>query len=76
MKKTFLIFAVAAFFVACNNSADSTNREKDSLDSIAKLKKDVIDSTAGQKKDMIDSTTQAKKDMIDSTAKKDTSKKK
>lgn len=70
MKKVFTVIAAAAFLVSCNNAADSTDRAKDSLDSIANATKNVVDSTADQKINAIDSTVDAKKDQLDSTAKK------
>jgi hypothetical protein len=75
MKKFLGVIAIAATMVACNNSADTTDNTKDSLDSIANAKKDIVDSTADQRKDAIDSLTDAKKDAvdkIDSLNKKDT----
>lgn len=74
MKKYLGILMIAGSLVACNNSAESTNDTKDSLDSVANAKKDVIDSSAEARKDMIDSTTEAKKEMVDSLNKKDTTK--
>jgi hypothetical protein len=70
MKKLFMVMAAAAFLTACNNSADTTENTKDSLDSVANVKTDVIDSTADQKIENIDSTTEAKKDAIDSVSNK------
>jgi hypothetical protein len=78
MKKLLGLFLIAAVLTACNNSAESTDNTKDSLDSIANLKKDAIDSSADAKKDAIDSTTQAKKetlDKLDSLNKKDSTRK-
>ena len=75
MKKMFLVLGIAAVLTACNNSAESTDRSKDSLDSIASLKKDAIDSSADARKDAVDSLTDAKKENIeqrDSLNKKDT----
>ena len=75
MKKMFLVLGIAAVLTACNNSAESTDRSKDSLDSIASLKKDAIDSSADARKDAVDSLTDAKKDAvekIDSLNRKDT----
>ena len=65
MKKIFLMMAIAGTVMACNNSSETTENKKDSLDSIANEKKDMIDSTAEQKKDVIDSTTAMKKDALD-----------
>ena len=66
MKKLFMVFAVAGFLTACNNSADTVDNTKDSLDSVANAQTNIIDSTADQKIDNIDSTVDAKKDAIDS----------
>lgn len=65
MKRILVIFALAGSLAACNNSANTTGDQKDSLDSIASEKKDVVDSTAEQQKDRIDSNTERKKDAID-----------
>ena len=65
MKKMILSLAIASLLIACDNSADSAARTKDSLDSIANEKKDVIDSTAEQRKDVIDSTTERQKETIE-----------
>ena len=70
MKKLFMVLTVAAFLTACNNSADTAENTKDSLDSVANVKTDAIDSTADAKIEAIDSTTEAKKEVID-TLKKD-----
>jgi hypothetical protein len=78
MKKIFVVLMAAGFLVSCNNSADTTDAKKDSLDSIAAEKKDVIDSSADMKKGQIDSLTDAKKetlDRMDSLNRKDTTKK-
>lgn len=80
MKKLFIVLAVAGAFTACNNSANTTDNAKDSLDSVAKERKEMVDSTtkattnaldssANARKDMIDSTTKAKKEVLDSTKK-------
>lgn len=55
MKKLVIVLLAAGFFASCNNAADNTQREKDSLDSVAREKKDVIDSTTQEKKDALDS---------------------
>lgn len=68
MKKILAIAVLAVSLVACNESADSAARAKDSLDSIANAKIEVIDSSADARIDAIDSTTEAKKDALDSTA--------
>ena len=65
MKKFLVIFAIAGSLVACNNSADSTENAKDSVDSVASETKDMIDSTADQKMDKVDSTAEVKKDSLD-----------
>ena len=65
MKKLFLVFAIAASMVACNNEADSTADAKDSIDSAASETKDMIDSTAEQKMDNVDSLAEQKKDSLD-----------
>lgn len=65
MKRIFVIFALAGFLAACNNSADSTAEKKDSLDSITNAKKDMVDSSADQRKDALDSVNQQKKDALD-----------
>jgi len=65
MKRIFVIFALAGSLVACNNSADSTEQTKDSIDSSATEKKEMIDSSAEQKKDMVDSSAERKKDAVD-----------
>ncbi|HWJ92277.1 MAG TPA: hypothetical protein VNR87_14270 [Flavisolibacter sp.] len=78
MKKFLGLFLVVAVLTACNNSAESTDNAKDSLDSIANLKKDVVDSSADARKNAIDSVTNAKKeslDKLDSLNKKDTTRK-
>lgn len=70
MKKYLGILLIAGSLVACNNSAETTDNTKDSLDSVDKAKKEMVDSSAEAKKDIIDSTTEAKKDMVDSMNKK------
>jgi len=65
MKRLVIIIALAGFFAACNNSADSTAEKKDSIDSMATEKKEAIDSSAEQKKDMVDSSAEKKKDALD-----------
>ena len=39
MKKVLIVLLAGGFFASCNNAADNTQREKDSLDSIAREKK-------------------------------------
>ena len=56
MKKFLGVLAIAGTLVACNNSADSAENKKDSIDSAANVQTDKIDSTADAKKDAIDST--------------------
>jgi hypothetical protein len=65
MKRFLTIIALAGTLAACNNSANSTAEQKDSLDSLAGEKKEMVDSTAEQKKDVIDSTTEQKKETLD-----------
>lgn len=64
MKKFFLVAALAVTFVACDNSANSEQNSKDSLDSVANAQKEMIDSSAEQRKDVIDSTTENQKDAM------------
>lgn len=65
MKKYLGILAIAGVLVACNNSAESTDDKKDSLDSLAKVQKEHIDSSAEAKKDVVDSVTGVKKDIVE-----------
>ncbi len=65
MKRFLTIIALAGTLAACNNSADSTAEQKDSIDSIGAEKKEMIDSAAEQKKDAIDSTTAQKKENLE-----------
>jgi ABC-type uncharacterized transport system auxiliary subunit len=65
MKRLVTILALAGTLVACNNSADSTEQAKDSIDSSATERKEMIDSSAEQRKDAIDSTADQKKDAMD-----------
>ena len=65
MKKLFLIVFTAIALAACNNTGESTDNKKDSLDSIANAQKAAIDSSADRKIDVIDSVTQRKKDSLD-----------
>lgn len=79
MKKVFLLFIVAGSLAACNNSSETTENKKDSIDSVAGQKKEIVDSSAQAKKDAIDSNASAKKatlDKMDSLNKKDSVKKK
>ncbi len=81
MKKILLAGLIAASLSACNNSGESTENKKDSLDSIASEQKNMIDSTAERKENRIDSVTERKKDSLERKDsmkrenKKDTSKK-
>jgi len=65
MKKLFIVLAAAGFLTACNNTADTTDNAKDSLDSIENAKKEAIDSSSKEQKQQIDSTTDAKKEALD-----------
>jgi hypothetical protein len=65
MKKFLGVIVIAAALTACNDSANSTDNTKDSLDSVANAKKDVIDSSANAKKEAVDSLTDAKKETVD-----------
>lgn len=65
MKRLLTIIALAGTLAACNNSANSTADQKDSLDSLANEKKEMVDSTAEEKKDAIDSSIEQKKDVLD-----------
>lgn len=79
MKRLFVILALAGSLAACNNSADTTDEKKDSIDSVASEKKDMVDSAASEKKDMIDSSAEMKKDALnraDSIKHRDSVKKK
>ena len=69
MKKFIAVLAIAGTLVACNNSADSAENKKDSIDSAANVQTDKIDSSANAATDKIDSAADAKKDAIDSTKK-------
>ena len=69
MKKFLGILAIAGTLVACNNSADSAENLKDSIDSAANVKTEKVDSAADATINKIDSTADAKKDAIDSTKK-------
>jgi hypothetical protein len=78
MKKLFIILAVSGVLTACNNAADTTADQKDSIDSMATERKEAIDSSADQRKDVIDSTAEQKKealDRLDSLNKRDSTKK-
>ena len=65
MKKLLFAAVVAASLTACNNSSESTENQKDSLDSVARVQKNAIDSQAERKEDKIDSATERKKDALD-----------
>ena len=65
MKRFLGIFIIAASMAACNDSAESADSRKDSIDSVANASKDVIDSSADARKDAIDSSAEAKKEALD-----------
>ena len=65
MKKIFLALAISSVFIACNDSADTSNNAKDSIDSITEARKDNIDSMGEERKDALDSLGERKKDAID-----------
>jgi hypothetical protein len=65
MKKILLAGLITVSLSACNNSGESTENKKDSLDSIAREQKNMIDSTAERKEDKIDSATERKKDSLE-----------
>ena len=69
MKKFIAVLAIAGTLVACNNSADSAENKKDSIDSATNVTTDKIDSAADATINKIDSAADAKKDAIDSTKK-------
>lgn len=82
MKKILMAGLIAISLAACNNSGETTENKKDSIDSMAREQKNMIDSTAEKKEDRIDSTAERKKDSLDRKDslkrenKKETSKKK
>lgn len=58
---------VVILLVSCNNSADTTENKKDSLDSVAHAQKNIIDSAANEARKKVDSIEKQGKEMIDST---------
>lgn len=70
MKKLFAILFLAAIVASCDNSANSEQRMKDSLDSITNLKKESINQAAEQAKDTIEQSNDSLKQRIDSVADK------
>lgn len=66
MKKFFVVIALGAF-VACNDSATTTEEVKDST---VEAQKELVDSSADARINAIDSSAEAKKDQLDSTANK------
>jgi hypothetical protein len=66
MKKFLGILAIAGTLVACDNTAGSEARTKDSLDSVAKAQKEVVNESADKSKDSIEQTKDAQKEMVDS----------
>lgn len=66
MKKAILFLAAAAFFASCSNSANTEQRLKDSLDSVANAQKQNIDSMAQEKKENVEEKIEAQKEMVDS----------
>lgn len=64
MKKFLGILVIAGALVACNNSADSTEDKKDSIDSAANAQKEAVDSNANHMQNQIDSNANAKKDSL------------
>ena len=64
MKKFLGILAISATMVACNNSADSTENTKDSLDSVASAQKDTIENVSDRAKDSVEAHTEAAKDSV------------
>lgn len=73
MKKFLGILFIAASLVACNDSANTTERTKDSLDSVEKAKKEIVEDKSDSTINKIDSVYDAKGDsvkkMADSTSK-------
>lgn len=64
MKKFLGILVIAGTLVACNNSADSSENSKDSIDSAANAQKEAVDSNANNLQNQIDSSADAKKDSL------------
>lgn len=68
MKQIVLAAAIACtVLAACNNSANTTDARKDSLDSVAKEEKNRVDSSAGVQKAQIDTARKDEKQEIDSS---------
>jgi gas vesicle protein len=65
MKKLCLVFAIAGSLVACDNSADTAQQAKDSLDSVTNLQKESVEDAAKDAKENLDSTSEAVKDSVD-----------
>lgn len=70
MKRFLGIVAIAAVFVSCDNTANSDQKIKDSLDSITKLQKESIDKSSEEAKENLDSINNAKKEVVDSVVDK------
>ena len=68
MKKILGILAIAGVLTACNNSGNSTEAAKDSVDSAAKEQTQMVDSSANATTNAIDSTADAKKDSVNASA--------
>ncbi len=64
MKKFFAIIAIAAFAVACNDTADKTKEATENIDSTVGAMKDTLNVQVDSAKSMIDSTAHAAKDSI------------
>jgi hypothetical protein len=64
MKKFLGVLVIAASLVACNNSADTVDNTKDSLDSVEKAKKENVENAADSTINKIDSTYDAAKDSL------------
>jgi hypothetical protein len=64
MKKFLGVLVIAASLVACNNSADTVDNTKDSLDSVEKAKKEGVENAADSTINKIDSTYDAAKDSL------------
>jgi hypothetical protein len=69
MKKLFSLLAAGCLLAACNNSANTADNKKDSLDSVAKAQKEMVDSTTKQGKQQLDSAGKVAKQSIDSNTK-------
>ena len=64
MKKFLGILAIATTMVACNNSADSTENTKDSLDSVERAKNDTMENRTDRAQDSLSNVTEAQKDSV------------